>query len=181
MNAVISILDKQSLEKVDKIRKLILEQCDFPMPPMTLEAHISWHGADEYNLDFTKTSIVKIAKQYEPFSVRTGGLGLFTGNEPIFHLNVSRSPIATEMHLNLWKTLMPTAINPNHYFSPQTWVPHITLFYGDKDNTQSLVCGLGKLIDQEIDMDIFLDHLAIAFYKDGIYGVESIHPLGKKG
>ena len=179
MYAIISGLDQSSLEKVNEIRRLILEQCPPREEPVKLEAHLSWQGADDYPLEILDNSLSDLARQVEPIKVLTGGLGIFTGDEPVLHLNVSKSPRLMDLHYRIWQILHPIAIGPNMYFSPETWIPHITLYYGDRSTAQTLVCGLGKLIDKKIELEITIDHLALAYYKNEIYGIKNTYPFRK--
>ncbi len=173
MYAVISGLDSQALQYIHELRQVISEKCPSAKEPMALDAHLSWQAAESYRIDLLKEKIATLAKVTAPVKVNANGLGLFTGPEPVLFLMVSRSPQLTEMHRRLWDELIPLADQPNPYFAPDMWIPHVSIFYGDSNTASNLVCGLSELIQRPVSMELTINQIAIAYYKNNKYGVES--------
>ena len=178
MYAVITLLDNHSLEKTEEIQSLIYDFCPAPKKGMTLAPHISWQGAEEYVLEEAHSELARLASRYEPFFVRSGGLGLFTGKEPILYLNLSRSPRLAALHQDLWVSLKPSAKIPNHKFSPETWIPHISLYYADEITSKKLAYGLEKMMGKNFEFEISINTISMASNTDGFNDIESTYPLG---
>jgi 2'-5' RNA ligase len=60
----------------------------------------------------------------------------------------------------MWKRIEPVAATSSAYYSPELWVPHITLAHSDVSR-QSLVCALEELAFIPFNWEIKIDNLAI--------------------
>ncbi|NJM42400.1 MAG: 2'-5' RNA ligase family protein [Anaerolineae bacterium] len=93
--------------------------------------HFSYHVASAYDREKTKTLLSEIASRMKPFTVKTGGLGIFTGAQPVLFVNVARSPEMARLHDTLWPALAALSEEAQPYYQPTAWMPHITLAQGD--------------------------------------------------
>lgn len=170
MYAVISTVDRSALVMVARIRSWLSGQCSYQKMPRGLTPHLSWQGAQDYPLKKVEEVMQDLAQSLKPVTLRVSGFGIFSGKEPVVYLPVPRPAEIAQIHQTLWNSLSPLAEGLNDYFSPQIWIPHISIFYGDEETLESLTCALGKLTGTEIRFDITLDHFSIAFVKNGKYG-----------
>lgn len=123
--------------------------------------HFSYHVvAGDYDLDQLGPIIDEIARRHPAFVVRTGGLGVFTGTEPVVFLNVVRTPELDLLHHELWERCTPRFGIGLPYYSPDAWVPHVTLAQGSRTRSQlpELMRALGT---RELEWEITVDNLAI--------------------
>ena len=68
--------------------------------------------------------------------MQASGLGIFTGSAPVLHIPIVRTSELSELHATVWQQTSPAATGTVDYYSPDNWMPHVTLASGDihKDN-----------------------------------------------
>jgi 2'-5' RNA ligase len=94
-------------------------------------AHFSFHVAESYDAIQTIPTVHAIAKTMPPFTVRTAGLGIFTGTMPVVHVAAVRNERLGQIHGQIWEQLTPLAAGIQTYYHPDHWQPHITIAQGD--------------------------------------------------
>jgi len=57
------------------------------------------------------------------------------------------------------------SIGASGYYTPDAWMPHITLPHGDVTPTR-LRCAIDKLACQDFDWEIRVDNLALVYQED---------------
>lgn len=182
MYAIITELETDIAIRIHQIRADAVEACGKDPSPLLWPLHLSWQGADTYPLHEAQDRIRMISKTFAPVTTHVDGVGVFTGPEPILYLSVTRTPELSALNATLWEALTPLAENPNINYSPDTWVPHITLVYGSSGSADILACLLSKLITTPLHLEISLDHLLLGFYRGEEHGSEFRLPLsGLKG
>lgn len=128
--------------------------------------HFSYHVASSYRLDALGAVLRDFAQRSGKFSVKTTGLGVFTGARPVVYVPVIRSPQLTELHRELWPEISKTAGGIMDYYYPNSWVPHITLAQGGLEAER-----LGEIIaflnTHEYTWDVMVDNFAV-LYDSGI-------------
>ncbi len=118
-----------------------------------------------------------IAKTFAPIVTRIEGVGVFTGPSPVLYLPVTRTPELTALNETMWEALAPLARNPNAYFSPDQWVPHITILYGTPQVTEAIACLVRQLLTEPLHIEITLDHIYLGFFEGAEHGVTFRFPL----
>jgi 2'-5' RNA ligase len=58
-------------------------------------------------------------------------MGVFTGYAPVIFIPVVKSPELVELHRRVWEALDPVTTGGSFYYSPEMWVPHISIAYAD--------------------------------------------------
>lgn len=131
MYGVVALLDEENHRKIEQIWREIRKTLGthgiskIPVP------HFSFHVAKGYDLDALKILVESESKTIEPFNVRTIGLGIFTGVQPVLHIPIMNSPLLLEIHERLWNRITPLSDEPVTYYHPDLWRTHITLTHHD--------------------------------------------------
>ncbi len=94
--------------------------------------HVSLHIAAAYDTAALYPIIHQQAASLSPLTLRTSGLGLFTGPEPVLYVSVVCGRDLLHLHTTLWPLLEPTSQGSNPYYQPHHWVPHLTLAHGPR-------------------------------------------------
>jgi 2'-5' RNA ligase len=113
------------------------------------------------------------------FLIRTAGLGLFTGPVPVLYLALVKTDILMDLHRTLWESVGPLATDLNRLYSPDLWMPHITIAYQDL-NGDNLACAMKNLVFTPVNLEIQVDQLALLYQNDEGTGVKSSFPFGEK-
>lgn len=93
--------------------------------------HITHIQAAKVKETALQTALTQFAAEHGPFTVRTAGLGLFTGPRPAIYIPCVRNPIITGLHSSMIVRVSDAieGIRPTHHIN--SWVPHITLLLPD--------------------------------------------------
>jgi 2'-5' RNA ligase len=130
-NGVVALLDEDTTGKIESIWKEFQASFGVHGVSMTPIPHFSFHVAESYDAIQTIPIIETSTQQIAPFTVRTAGLGIFTGVMPVVHLAVVRNTRVMELHAHLREHLTPLAAGVETYYHPDHWQPHITIAQGD--------------------------------------------------
>jgi hypothetical protein len=122
--------------------------------------HVSYQVAQHYDPTRLEQALPRVLREFTAFSMRTTGLGVFTGEQPVIFVPVVRGPALTRLHTALWAAATPAAEGLVDVYGPDTWVPHITLAYGDLDNGM-LPEVIGHLHERNYDWEIMVDSLFV--------------------
>lgn len=177
MYAVISTIDDESIQRVNALRAQILTTCQVDDNVFGLEPHVSWQGAEDYELPAVTRSLTEITNTTAPIEVSVGGIGVFSGPHPVIYLVVTRSPELNACHAKIWESLQGLGQNQNLYFSPKLWIPHISIFYIEKESAADLTCALVGLLTTPIQFTARLNTISLAFDRDGQYGISHSFPF----
>lgn len=169
MYAIITELNGESRTVVNEIWHKLKEDCglegifNFPIP------HFTWFAAEELDTEKSAAVLHQIAQISQPMHVRTFGLGIFSGEEPVLYLPIVKSMTLINFHKEIWEQLCPYAVEPKLYYSPSLWVPHITLALKDL-NRENLVCALQSIGFQQWELSINIDNLSLVPHEDDQVG-----------
>jgi 2'-5' RNA ligase len=151
VSAVVSLLDEEHASRVHQLWvqlrdrfgvRFLYEQVPIP--------HFSYHVATAYDREKTQALLSEIASRTKPFAAKTGGLGIFTGANPVLFVNVARSPEMARLHEILWPALAALSEEAQPHYQPTVWAPHITLAQGDLTHDKLLEV-LGWLSSQNFN------------------------------
>jgi 2'-5' RNA ligase len=165
MNGIASLLDQPTTDHVKNLWQELESRCGLVAVQSTPFPHFSWQVTEGYNLPRLEETLRKLARQTRPFTVRTAGLGIFTGENPVVYVPIVKEESLLQFHALLWKQTEGIAILPAPYYAPDKWVPHITLAYNDvqRDN---LNCALQTLVFKSFDWEIRIDNLVFVAQTD---------------
>ena len=131
MPGVIVLLDHEHHQKVEQIWDTMEREFGVPRGYPGALPHFTLHLAAAYDPVPTARAVSALAAAQAPFEVRTTGFGMFSGDAPVIHLQVVRGPSLGELHRALWTSLAGHTRDPVPYYSPDRWMPHITLGYSN--------------------------------------------------
>jgi 2'-5' RNA ligase len=159
MHGLVSLLDSTYYEMVDDLWHRLEEECGLGGVKVTPYPHFSWQIARDYPEPDTEMAIQTIARQTKPFTVHTGGLGIFSGPQPVIFISLARSAELNLLHEQMWQQFKASAKGLSPYYNPQRWMPHITLIY-EPETPEALQCGLRMLISQSLEWEIEVNNIS---------------------
>lgn len=169
MYAVVSLLDERHYSLIQALWRELEAECGLAGVILTPMPHFSWDIAAEYDLKRLEAALADATRDAPPLTVRTTGLGLFTGESPVIFIPVIKDAALASFHQCIWNEIQPAAIGASPHYAPEAWVPHITLAYGDVD-PHKLGCAMEKLAFQPFNWEIQIDHIALVFQHSGQVG-----------
>lgn len=176
MYAIASLLDPATEKAVRQLWVRFEQNCDLTGATVSPLPHFTWMGAEEYALDPVEDALADIARQIRPFSVLTSGLGIFTGPLPIVYVSLVKDALLLDIQQVIWDKVIRYSVDPNPYYAPRRWIPHITLAH--KVDPLRLGCAIGDLAFQPIEYEILVDHFAIIYYVNHQGGIYTRFRLG---
>ena len=147
MFSIISELDPDTAVFVMHLWRKLSDACglkgiyNFPNP------HFTWLVADSVETKPVCELMAEIAKKTYTFPVRMTGINVFEGHSPVLYLSLFKSLALAKLHLNLLHQVKPFFGEINKYYSPEHWIPHVTLALRDLTN-ETLDCAV-KSIEEE--------------------------------
>ena len=104
--------------------------------------------------------ILKVtALEHAPFEVHTTGLGFFGGEGPVLYLPGCEIASVDASAPFAWDQLSPYGKNPNTFYSPDEWVPHISLALRDL-TMENLPCALQAIGDEPLEIANLVDSIS---------------------
>ena len=165
MHGVVSLLDEKNSQTVRSLSEKLEETFGVHPRYKTPAPHFSYLVAAEYDFLKLEDSLQKFAQKSRKFRVHAGGLGLFTGSNPVLYIPVVRTAELSRFHSSLSKSIQSVASGVARYYGPESWVPHITLAQGGV-NERTLRRVIGGLSRKRLELNIAVDNLAV-FRFDG--------------
>jgi 2'-5' RNA ligase len=144
---------------VEELWHRLEKECGLTGVKVTPYPHFSWQIAVDYPEPDTEMAVRSIAGQTKSFKIYTGGLGIFSGLQPVIFISISRSAELNQLHEQIWQQFRNSAKGLSHYYNPQRWMPHITLIFGE-ENTAALQCGLKILTSQSFEWEIGVNNIS---------------------
>ena len=165
MYAIISKLDPESSTIVSNLWRKLRECCGLSGIYKTPIPHFTWFAAEELEIDKISSELSQMAEDAEPFTIHTFGLGIFSGQDPILYLPMVKSIKMINLHCQMWHKFEHLSDEPNLYYSPKLWVPHITIAFNDLTH-ENLCCAIDAVAFEPIELFITVDNLNIAKYNE---------------
>jgi 2'-5' RNA ligase len=161
VNALVTLLDDEHAETVREIWSDIQARFGIGTRYAKPFVHFSYHVvADEYDLDHIEHSLEELAKAHQPLSVRTGGLEVFMGTEPVLFAAVERNPELDALQKQIWEECTPHFGVGLPFYAPDVWVPHVTLAQGPRTQ-EALPELMEALRARNLEWDLRVDNLAV--------------------
>ena len=169
MHAIISELDQDTAVLVMRLWRKLNDACglegifNYPNP------HFTWLGAEEIEVEPTQGLFRTIAEQTYTFPVRITGPDVFRGDSPILYLSLFKSLSLLNLHKHLWDQIQPYIQEPNFYYAPEKWIPHVTLALHDLTN-DNLDCAIESIRQESVKRVSWINNLALVEADDGQLG-----------
>lgn len=166
MHAIASLFDRKNDRFVRSLWKKLRDEFHVQGVYKTPFPHFSYQIASDYKFEYLEKPMEIIARQSKPFSVRAGGLGVFTGLAPVLYIPIVRTKQLSSFHELLIKRISSACSGSPVYYNAEFWVPHITIAQWDI-NEKNLPQIIGSLSKRELSFEIKVNNIA-AIYDDGM-------------
>lgn len=176
MHGVVSLLDSTHYEQVARLWAELAAGFGVRGVYRTPYPHFSYHVAADYDLGRLDPILRALAGATAPFRVRTAGLGVFTGAQPVLYVPVVRTLPLSQLQARLWQAVAPTAAGSNGYYHPDRWLPHVTIGFGDVPPDR-LAAIMAHLAARSFDWEIAVDHLAVIYDRGAGQIVQTRYPF----
>ncbi|WP_299821319.1 2'-5' RNA ligase family protein [uncultured Pontibacter sp.] len=167
MIAIASLLDKKTSDRVNELTEYLEKKFGLNGVKLTPYPHLTILTAEVVDADELKQYLEMTCYETEKFTIRTTGLGIFPGENPVVYIPVLRTPPLNRLHERLHSDISEMSSEMGIYYHTNRWLPHITLALGD---TSPDVLGplLSYLCEYNFDWEITIDNLII-LQKSGEY------------
>lgn len=179
MYSIISTLDLDADANVNNLRGGLIDKYEILGKTVILEPHLSWLGAGELNIARVGEILTSFTQSISPIHLTATGFGIFSGVAPVLYLPVIKTTGMVRIHNELWKLLDHELSDEIHYFRPDQWLPHISLFYFDEYSIGVLGDVFTELATNDFQLHFSIDHFKLAYFKDGAHGLQSEHFFAK--
>lgn len=169
MHGLVSLLDTEHYQQVESIWQMLENECGLSGIKVTPFPHFSWLVGSDFDWPNLESALRTIVTESSPFTVRTTGLGLFSGAAPVIFIPVIRNAELSQFHSRVWENILPIAKNMSSLYSPVNWVPHISLAYADV-SSENISCAMKKLAFQAFNWEFSVNNLALIYEPDGQTG-----------
>ena len=122
MHAIVSLLPQPIYREVEEIWDQL--ERDFGLQGVSPARfpHFSWQGAQDYDQSALEKTLSRFAAQIHPFKVRTTGLGVFSGVQPVLFIPVVKTLQLADFHRQIWQDLESDGSGINPYYCPDNWI-----------------------------------------------------------
>jgi 2'-5' RNA ligase len=170
MHGIVSLLDDQHTELVEKLWAEMTLRFGVSNPAATFVPHFSYHVAEGYDQDSLADILERVAGETAVFPIQTAGIAIFPGAESVIYIPVARNLALTQLHERVWTAVNPICQGSVAYYAPSGWFPHVTLAHGDipPDNLGPIVAWLHA---QNITWTISVDNFALVAEENGRHTV----------
>jgi len=169
MHGIVALLDNEHTSRVEALWDELHDSCGLMCIQMTPFPHFSWHIAEKYNFNQLEEKLALIARQTAPFTIRTAGLGVFTGENPVVYINIVKDSELLELHQHIWTETQPMGSSVSHLYAPDQWMPHITL--ANRDVTDNnLPCIFSTLGGRAFTWEIQVTCFALGYQENDAPG-----------
>jgi 2'-5' RNA ligase len=166
MQGIISMLDLDHTSRVHALWNALKDSCGMEEILRTPLPHITWHVAGGYQCDELEKDLEALTSRQAPIQIQANGIGLFTSPAPVLYIPVVRTRALSDLHQAIYEAAITRAENPLVYYSPDEWIPHITLAHTDAD-LERLQCALKVLGLERLTWQIHLEQLVLVEVKPG--------------
>lgn len=169
MHGLVSLLPEPFYQQVESIWQSLENELGLRGIRVTPYPHFSWQIAEDYDLDRLQPILEQIASHTKPFPAYTTGIGLFTGVRPVIFISLVKTPELMRFHSLVWERVLGTSTAASPYYSPENWVPHISLAYEDvtRENIGEV---MKKLAFRSYSWEMQVDNLAFICEPQGVIG-----------
>jgi 2'-5' RNA ligase len=177
LHGVVSLLDRPQYAQVERLWAELAEGFGVRGVYITPYPHFSYHVAAAYDLSRLDPILQALAGETALFRVRTAGLGVFPGTQPVLYLPVVRTAALSRVHAAVWQAVTPVAGDSIGYYHPDRWMPHITIGFGDvaPDRLAPIIAHLAA---RPFDWEIKIDQFALIYDSGAGQVVQARYPFG---
>lgn len=130
MLGVVTTLSDPHRQQILQLWQELKARFNVDHPGATCIPHFSYHISPEYDIDALKQILQETAVSTSPFTLKTTGIGIFSGENPVVYLPIGRTPQLQAVHNALWVRLPDIACGEapeSNYYNAFNWFPHVSL------------------------------------------------------
>lgn len=172
MYSIASIIRNEDLNFWDDIEK----RCSASNLKKATIPHFSWQTAEDYDFNPLRGELANICSNVRPFEIHTSGLGIFTGERRILFLIIAKDRLLLDLHEMIWENTILYARQPNKLYSPENWIPHISLNLETLDE-HDFTCAVNELTLKPLSFKFRIEQLGLLFLTMNSSGVDTIFDL----
>lgn len=160
MIAIASLLDSKHSDQVNDLTAHLEMKFGLNGVKITPYPHLTLLTAEVPDMEELRQYLEALCFETPKFTVRTTGLGVFPGENPVVFIPVLRTPPLNRLHERLHGDISEMSTEMGLYYNTNLWLPHITLALGD---TSPEVLGpvLTSLCHYNFNWEITIDNLII--------------------
>jgi 2'-5' RNA ligase len=169
---VVSLLDTPSSNRVKSLWSTLEREFGLRGVLVMPYPHFSYQISQGYDRVAIELDLDRIARELSPFEIRTSGLSTFDGSWPVVFIAVEKDSQLSSIHRRVWDRCLPLARDVSQYYTPEAWIPHITLAHGKERLGEPLSPDLvqrvlGYLNTAAYQWTIRIDNIALV-WDDGV-------------
>ena len=159
---IVALLDRDHDTFIRNIWREMEAELDIKIPFKNPIPHMTHLQAGKVKEDELQAALQQFAETQAPYTVRTTGIGIFTGTRNAVYIPVVRNPNLAAIQTNLISSLAGAIeeIAPTHLIN--NWIPHITLVMGlSNENVDKLAAIVKRLAQRNFAWELKVTRLAI--------------------
>lgn len=160
MIAITSLLDSVTSARVSEMTSKLESKFGLTGVNITPYPHLTALTAEVPDMEELKEYLELTCLETRKITVRTTGLGIFPGKNPVIFIPVLRTPPLNDLHSRLHRDIAEMSTEMGVYYNPNLWLPHITLALGDT-TPELLGPVLNFLGENNFNWEITLNNLTI--------------------
>ncbi|GAB3813584.1 2'-5' RNA ligase family protein [Pontibacter rugosus] len=160
MIALTSLLDTKSSARVSELTEHLEIKFGLQGVKITPYPHITLMTAEIPDTEELKQYLEQTCMGLHNLTVRTTGIGIFPGENPVVYIPVLRTQELNQFHFRLHRDVAEMSSEMGVFYNPKLWLPHISLALGD---TTPEILGpvLSFLCNYNFNWEITLDNLTL--------------------
>ena len=178
MHGVVSLLEDTYYRLVEDLWAELEKEFGVRGVYATPYPHFSYQVASGYDSEVLEPILHDFASRNSPLQIHAGGLGIFTGTSPVLYIPVVRTQELSRFHAALWKEISPAGTGIVDYYTPENWMPHITIGFADL-NRDKLSQIVHHLSERNFSWQMTVDNLALIYDTGSKQDLRSRFNFGK--
>lgn len=176
MDGIVSLLAEPFYEQVAQLWAELERRFGLRGIYRTPYPHFSYHVATHYDWDGLTAVLQTLVQETAVLPITMTGLGVFTGAEPVLYMPVVRTAVLSQLHERVWMAVEPVSSGTQAYYSPDNWLPHITLAQHDL-TPENLPVVTQWLNSQSLTWQMAVDNVSLIALREGKQVLDGRYPL----
>lgn len=173
MYSIAAILEKEGRDLWNELEF----RCQISGLKKTAIPHFSWQTAEGYDFVPLREELANICQNIRPFKFRISGLGIFPNEKrKIIFLNIIKDRALLDLHELIWENTLLYARQPNMLYSPENWVPHISLNLNPLED-DSFNCAINELTSKPLDFEFTVNQIGLLYLTEASSGADTMFDL----
>lgn len=138
--------------------------------------HVTLFGFEGIEYPRLQRILEDFSSTMKPLTLRSVGLGMFLKPVPVIYTPVIRDPELTFQHRNLWNTVSSLGGHMYGLYSPELWIPHMTMAQFDLTRDKHLQA-LRVLMELDLELVFEVRNLTLFNWIGPRYEPQERYPL----